>query len=174
MGKMMNRNYVAFLAMAAMVPAAACGQKSSETGSDEAAAAETVTTETETVADFHQYSVGGLRLDCTLGFEKLKADAIAMETMELATETDEQIAYVTPDGVSFTMTKEPHYAHPMILRRDVVLGDGEKVASGVDEIRIDMAACGYGSKESSDRVMERFAFLNEQFILQQKIRVVDE
>ncbi len=170
----MNRNYVAILAMAGMIPAAACGQKQTETDTSEPAHTETAADETEHTADFHRYSTGGLRLDCTLGFEKLAADAIAMEGIEMATETDEQIAYMTPDGVSFTMTKEGHFAHPMILRRDVVFGDGELVANGVDEVRIDMAACGYGAKEASDRVMERFAALNEQFIFQQKIRIVDE
>ena len=170
----MNRDYAAFLAMAAMVPAAACDKNTSDAKTTETAAVENAVSDTEKTADFHQYSTGGLRLDCTLGFEKLTADAIAMEGMEMATETDEQIAYMTPDGVSFTMTKEAHYAHPMILRRDIIIGDGEKVANGVDEVRIDMAACGYGAKEASDQVMERFALLNEQFILQQKIRIVDD
>ena len=178
MGKTMNSNFAAFLAMTAMFSATACGQKSSDTDTSENAVQETTAPETssyesESVGDFHRYSTGGLRLDCTVGFEQLKADAIAMENMEMVEETDEQIAYITPEAVSFTMTKEPHPAHPMIVRRDVVVGDGEVVASG-DEIRIDMAACGFGTKEASDRVMDGFALLNERFMLQQKIRLEDQ
>ena len=188
MGKTMNRNYAAFFAMAAMVSAPACGKAEMETDSSEhtitepsvvetsgakSTFAELESIETESIDGIHGYSTGDLKLDCVLGFENLTAYAIAMDGMELAAETEEQIAYITPDGVSFTLTKETHYAHPMIIRRDVVLGDGEEVAGG-EKIRIDMAACGYGTKESSDRMMEAFALLNKRYILSQKIRIIEE
>ena len=185
MGKTMNSNFAAFLAMTAMVSATACGQKSSDTDTSENAGevielpdAEAIANapdpfETETTADYNRYFNSELSLDCTLGFEQLTADAIAIDGMIMAQETDDQLAYMTPEGVSFTMTKEAHFAHPMIVRRDIIVGEGEAVANG-DDIRIDMAACGYGEKEASDRMMYAFALLNERFMLQEKVRVVEE
>ncbi len=154
----MKTNGAAFLALAILVPAASCADAEPKN------AAETEATgNAAAIEDFHVYSVGGLRLDCPQGFEQLQADAIAMDGMEMVTETDEQIAYMS-EGVSFTMTKDGHYAHPMIIRRDVIV-------AGQDKISVSMAACGYGSKEDSDNVMERFAVLNERFLLQQKIQI---
>lgn len=147
----------AFITLAILVPAASCADADSSNSGTETAA------ETTTKDDFQVYSVGGLRLDCPQGFDKLRAEAIAVEGMEMVTETDEQIAYMS-GPISYTLTKEGHFAHPMIVRRDVVVAEPEKLS-------VSMAACGYGGKEASDKTMERFALLNERFLLQQKIQV---
>ncbi len=154
----MKLSNAAFLALATLVPAASCADQKSDDATDTDEKAEIVAQK-----DFHVYSTGDLTLDCPLGFEKLQAEAIAMDGMELVTETPEQVAYMA-GPVSFTMTKDDHFAHPMIIRRDVQLDEDEKLS-------VDMAACGYGSEEDSDRVMERFAFLNEQFLFQQTVQV---
>ncbi len=153
----MKTNGAALFALAILIPAASCAD------ADTSDAEETEKSDAVASEDFHNYSVGGLRLDCPEGFEKLRADALAMDGMELVTETDEQVAYMS-GPISFTLTKDVHYAHPMIVRRDVIVGEEDKLS-------VSMAACGYGSKEDADKVMERFAVLNERFLLQQKIRV---
>lgn len=151
----------AFIALALLVPAAACADADSANNETESGG-ETASQEVGS-DDFHVYSVGGLRLDCPQGFEKLQANAIATDGMELVTETDEQIAYMSGQ-VSYTLTKEAHFAYPMIIRRDVVVDE-------MDKLSISMAACGYGTKEASEKTMEGFAMLNERFLLQNKIQL---
>lgn len=148
----------AIIALAILVPTASCADAdtSSSATADETAARE----------DFQVYSDGSLQLDCPQGFEALQSEAIAIDGMELVTETDEQIAYMS-GPVSFALTKEGHFAHPMIVRRDVIVDDPE-------DLSISMAGCGYGAKEAFDKTMERFTLLNERFLLQQKIQIKDE
>ncbi len=154
----MKTNGAAILALVILIPAASCADAETDSTTTAETSGEAASSDGANV-----YSVGDLRLDCPQGFEHLQAEAIAMDGMEMVTETDEQIAYMA-GPVSFTLTKDTHYAHPMIIRRDIIVGEEDKLS-------VNMAACGYGSKEESDKVMERFALLNERFLLQQKIQI---
>ncbi|MEM8770342.1 MAG: hypothetical protein AAGD92_01720 [Pseudomonadota bacterium] len=114
----------------------------------------------------HFYEDDDLQLDCTLGFDNLKTSALEIEGIELLSQNETQVAYgVNP--ISFTITKEGHPAHPMILRRDILVDDDDKVD-------VKMAACGYGSKEDADKVVKKFRVMNEQFLLKYKLRLKDE
>ena len=117
----------------------------------------------EPVSSAHAYSDSDLALDCTKSFSDLKLRMLAIDSIKKVTETDTQIAYMS-DGISYTLTKNDHYAHPMIVRRDVVFDDDNKVD-------IKMAGCGYGSREDSDRLMQSFTNLNARYLLQQKVKV---
>lgn len=111
----------------------------------------------------HAYSDAGFSIDCASGFETLKKDMLDIEGIEQVTETEMQIAYMARE-ISYTLTKPSHYAHPMIVRRDIVVGDNDKVD-------IKMAGCGYNTKENSDRLMQSFTILNQQYLLQQKVKL---
>ena len=111
------------------------------------------------------YANSDFELECDKGFLALTADALAIEGMDLVTETQEQRAYMA-GGVSYTITKEGHAAHPAIVRRDVVV-------KGPEDISIAMAVCGYGSQQAAEALVQRMDILNEQYLLRLKITVKD-
>jgi|GEM_PF-5120145 len=128
-----------------------------------AASAACAKSEDATETGIHEFSGTELTIDCTPGFDQIKADAIAMDGMELISEEHEQIAYMT-GPVSITITTEGHPAHPMLVRRDIVPAEEEGVT-------IAMAACGYGEKEAFDNAIARYDVLNQRYELQQKFTV---
>ena len=140
----MKFNGVSYLALAALSLTAACGKEADE-------------------ASVYEYSNSDLALDCASGFEQLKNDALTINGMELITETGEQLAYMA-GPISYTVTKESHHAHPLIVRRDINPDTG-------DGVSIQMAACGYGGKEDFDKAVKKFDFLNQQFLFQQNLNV---
>lgn len=153
----------AFIAFAMLVPAMACADRESENAAEITDVEKSPIDYIKSDGATHEYSISNFILECSMGFKELKANAINMDGMEMITETEDQIAYMS-GPISFTFTKEAHAAHPVIMRRDIVFLD-EKVES------VDMAACGYGSKEEFDEMIEIFDFFNQQYLLQQKFNI---
>lgn len=140
----MKFNSVSYLALSTLILATACAKEGDK-------------------VTVHEYSDSELTLDCASGFEQLKNNVLALDGMELITETGEQLAYMA-GPVSFTVTKESHHAHPLIVRRDIIPDTG-------DGVSIQMAACGYGPKEDFDKAVKKFDFLNQQFMFQENLSI---
>lgn len=114
-------------------------------------------------AEIHRYADSeDVAMECALGFDQLRADVQDVERMELVSETDGEEAYMI-QGVSFTLTKAGHDAHPMIVRREIIEDAGA--------LDIKTSGCGFGDKEAFEKQLASYLELNQKFITKSKFRI---
>jgi hypothetical protein len=102
-------------------------------------------------------------LDCTLGFDAIKAAAYALPVGEKSQKPNWDMVQVKSSGpadkewwlVLFVFTQKDHYAYPTVTLKSIWKQPDGQVLS-------ERTACGFGERALFDKVMAEFAELDRQ------------
>ncbi|MDX2266280.1 MAG: hypothetical protein NW215_15065 [Hyphomicrobiales bacterium] len=93
-------------------------------------------------------------LDCSKGFDALYREAAARRSAKSYEASPWRIVENAAEKAVYSFTASGHYAHPSVVRRQVVQrGDG---------VSINRSACSYADKAQSDRLMAEFDAMDAQ------------